>query len=288
MEIDWFTLAAQIVNFLVLVFLLQHFLFSRVTGAMDERERRIGSRLDEAEQKRREAQEHDRQLQEQQRKLEESRERMMARARKEAEQQRGVFVDQARREVSGLRKRWQQAVEQQRRAFLAGLRDQVGREIVRTTRDVLEDLASSDLESRTVETFVRYVKGMGRQELERLRSFLQGAGGQLEIRSSFDLPDRARKQVAEVLEEASGLDLRDRMQFERSPALLLGIELRADGKSVGWNLDRYLDILAERLEDMLSSRAGGTSPPVEESREEGSIPERDQANDQKGSDRDGE
>ncbi len=288
MEIDWFTLAAQIVNFLVLVFLLQHFLFSRVTGAMDERERRIGSRLDEAEQKRREAQEHDRQLQEQQRKLEESRERMMARAREEAEQQRGVFVDQARREVSGLRKRWQQAVEQQRRAFLAGLRDQVGREVVRTTRDVLEDLASSDLESRTVETFVRYVKGMERRELERLRSFLQGAGGQLEIRSSFDLPDRARKQVARVLEEVSGLDLRDRMQFERSPALLLGIELRADGKSVGWNLDRYLDILAERLEDMLSSRAGGTRPPGEESREEGSIPERDQANDQKGSDGDGE
>ena len=38
MQIDWFTLLAQIVNFLLLVWLLKHFLYGRVVRAMDERE----------------------------------------------------------------------------------------------------------------------------------------------------------------------------------------------------------------------------------------------------------
>jgi F-type H+-transporting ATPase subunit b len=255
MEIDWFTLAAQIVNFLVLVFLLQHFLFDRVTGAMDERERRIASRIDEAEKKLDQAKEQQQELQRRQRELEESREGMMARAREEAAQQKRTLVEQAREEVADWRRRWQRAIRQQRRAFLATLRDRVGREIVQTAREVLEDLASEELESRTVETFIRYVNEMGKEEQEKLRSFLEGAESSLLIRSSFDLPEPAGDRVIRSLEQASGLKLAGQVRFERFTPLLLGIELRADGRSVGWNLDRYLDILSERLEDVLESSA---------------------------------
>ena len=38
MHIDWFVLFAQIVNFLVLVFLLKHFLYGRILDAMDARQ----------------------------------------------------------------------------------------------------------------------------------------------------------------------------------------------------------------------------------------------------------
>ena len=48
MGVDWFTLVAQIVNFLVLVWLLKHFLYGRIVGAMKEREAKIAGRLDEA------------------------------------------------------------------------------------------------------------------------------------------------------------------------------------------------------------------------------------------------
>ena len=48
MQIDWLTVAAQIVNFLVLVWLLQRFLYRPITEAMARREERIESRLSEA------------------------------------------------------------------------------------------------------------------------------------------------------------------------------------------------------------------------------------------------
>lgn len=55
MLIDWFTVVAQIINFLILVFLLKHFLYGRIINAMDQREARITSRLEEAETQRKEA-----------------------------------------------------------------------------------------------------------------------------------------------------------------------------------------------------------------------------------------
>ena len=45
MLIDWFTVFAQVVNFLILVALLKKFLYSRVTAAMDERAGEIAERF---------------------------------------------------------------------------------------------------------------------------------------------------------------------------------------------------------------------------------------------------
>lgn len=283
MQIDWFTLAAQVVNFLVLVFLLQHFLFSRVTGAMDERERRIADRLNQAEEKRRQANEQELHLQERRRELEKGRERMMSRAREDAEEQRRTLVEEARSQVEEQQRRWQRAVRQQRRAFLGALRDTAARELVAATRRVLEDLASSDLEDRVVDTFVRYVQRMDAGERERLGSFIRSAEGPLLVRSSFALPSRARSRVIEALERASGLELNGNVRFERFPALLLGIELRSDGKSVGWNVDRYLDTLSERMEDLLGA-AGGDTPGTDPA--PGETQDRE-TQDQEGSARDG-
>ena len=51
MLINWFTVIAQIVNFLILVVLLKYLLYNRIVRAMDERESKIQSRLKEAEEK---------------------------------------------------------------------------------------------------------------------------------------------------------------------------------------------------------------------------------------------
>ena len=45
MLIDWFTVAAQAVNFLILVWLLKRFLYKPVLAAVDEREKRITAQL---------------------------------------------------------------------------------------------------------------------------------------------------------------------------------------------------------------------------------------------------
>ena len=51
MQIDWVTVIAQIINFLVLVFLLKRFLYVPIINAMDRRQQAIATSLEEAQQK---------------------------------------------------------------------------------------------------------------------------------------------------------------------------------------------------------------------------------------------
>jgi F-type H+-transporting ATPase subunit b len=49
--IDWFTVFAQIVNFIILIFLLKRFLYGPIIAAIDKREENISARITEAEEK---------------------------------------------------------------------------------------------------------------------------------------------------------------------------------------------------------------------------------------------
>ena len=53
--IDWFTVVAQIINFLILVVLLKYFLYGRITAAMEQRQQEIATRWNDAERDREKA-----------------------------------------------------------------------------------------------------------------------------------------------------------------------------------------------------------------------------------------
>jgi F0F1-type ATP synthase, subunit b len=56
MLIDWFTVGAQGLNFLILVWLMKRFLYRPILHAIDEREKRIAAELSDAEATKAEAQ----------------------------------------------------------------------------------------------------------------------------------------------------------------------------------------------------------------------------------------
>ena len=53
MLIDWFTVGAQALNFIILVWLLKRFLYKPILNAVDAREKRIAAELADADAKRR-------------------------------------------------------------------------------------------------------------------------------------------------------------------------------------------------------------------------------------------
>lgn len=55
MLIDWFTVIAQVVNFLILVWLLKRFLYQPILNAIDAREQRVATELADADAKMNEA-----------------------------------------------------------------------------------------------------------------------------------------------------------------------------------------------------------------------------------------
>ena len=85
MQIDWLTVAAQIANFLVLVWLLQRFLYRPITEAMARREERIEAGLSAAKSARAEVDARASRLQEERAALEANREAVLDQARTDHE-----------------------------------------------------------------------------------------------------------------------------------------------------------------------------------------------------------
>ncbi|MFP3903523.1 MAG: F0F1 ATP synthase subunit B [Armatimonadota bacterium] len=153
MGTDWFTFVAQIINFLVLVWLLKHFLYGPIINAMETREERIASRLREAEKKIADAEEAERRYHEQVREIEQRREEMLQNAEKEAQQRREELLEEVRREVEQAEERWHRAAQREREIFLQELQERVGRETIGVIRRILADLADDELERLIITRF---------------------------------------------------------------------------------------------------------------------------------------
>jgi len=108
--INWFTVIAQIANFLILVALLKYLLYNRIIKAMDERERKIQVRLKEAEEKEQAAEREVQSLREKNRDFDEKREYMLEQAKKEADARRKELIQEARQAATNLRLVWQEAL----------------------------------------------------------------------------------------------------------------------------------------------------------------------------------
>ena len=247
MLIDWFTVLAQIVNFLVLVALLKHFLWGRLIRAIDEREARVAGELASAGEKSKEAEQLTEQLRVRAEEQERKRAELLDQASKEADEQRAKLVEEARNSVRELERKWQQDLEQERAIFFSELRARAATEILTVIRRALADLSSSDLQQSTVEVFLNKLRSLDAAKLREL-----GVKEQV-VRSASDLPEKTRKRIGEILQARLGGPVQ--LNFERDAEMSWGIELLGNGHRIGWTPDSYVDSIEENLKTFLESRA---------------------------------
>jgi F-type H+-transporting ATPase subunit b len=253
MQIDWITVSAQIVNFLVLVWLLKRFLYRPVIDAMDRREQRISDRLNQAQERERDAEEEAEHYRARQHELEREREDILAEARDAAGEEKRQLFDDARDEVDEQRRQWQRQVEQERHEFMEGLRRRATESIQAIARRALEDLADSELEERIVQRFIGRLKAADKDT----RKALAAGEGAVRIHSSFALDSSVRGRLTRAVHELLGSDVD--VDYAHDEALLCGIELRRAERRLSWNLADYLDQLEQRLDEAFEPLATAKS-----------------------------
>lgn len=247
MLIDPFTVLAQIVNFLILVALLKHFLYGPITRTMAQREQTIAEQLARAEQQELAAQTEAARMQQMQQDFAAHRDQRLAQLRSQIEDQRLNLVEQAEDEVETARTRWYRALDQERAMVLRAFRQQAAYQLMQTVRQVLIDLANADLEQQVVAKFLNRLGQLPESEQQALRAALtQADGASMIIRSSFLLTEDTQHSLTEALQTAAKAQLVP-IQFEINAALGCGIELRAPGYKLEWTLAAYLDNLEHNL-----------------------------------------
>ncbi len=243
MSIDWITVAAQIANFLVLVWLLKRFLYRPILDGIDAREREIAARMAEAatlcEAAEAAKAEHKAEIEG----LQSGREDLLAQALEAAEAERDAVLRQARERLERERLAREEERIAETRRFRADLQHKGATALVALTRKALNDLAGETLEERIV--------ARAATRLSQMTGDLTAAAGdgrEAVITTRDTLGAQNRRQLEDQLKKAMPAI---EVTFKTDPGQSPGLNLRSGGAQLGWSVDSYV----EGLQDILDEQA---------------------------------
>ncbi len=251
---DWFTIFAQIVNFLILVALLKHFLYGRILQAIDSREDALKSCRAEAEENLHQAELEKQDFQKRLHELEDARDAMLTQSQQDADRKRLDLMKKAREEVSALEDRWRADLERERTALFQDIRGRAAGEILFVVRRALHDLACCDLDQCAARVFLNKLSVM------EVGAWKELAGQSIVVRSASELPAEIQQKIEEILTAQAIAPLT--IRFEKAPSLGWGLELRANGRKIAWSAEGYVDALEERLREALEKKTGEVAQSV--------------------------
>jgi F-type H+-transporting ATPase subunit b len=265
MLINWFTVFAQAINFLILVWLLKRFLYKPILHAIDEREKGIAAQLADAEAKKAVAQRERADFQNKNEAFDKERAALVKKATDEADAERQRLLDLARKDADAFRAKRQEALRTEQRNLTQDIKRWTQGEVFAVTRKTLADLAGTRLEERMGDVFVERVRALTGAAKEQLATAFKTSNHLVSVHSAFDLPPAQRGAIESAVKESFAPDAQ--VQFETAPELISGIELSVNGQKLAWSIADYLSTLEKSVAELLhkdaepESNPGATSKP---------------------------
>jgi F-type H+-transporting ATPase subunit b len=262
MLIDWFTVGAQAVNFLILVWLLQRFLYKPVLAAVDAREKKVAAQIADAAALDTKAQAERADLHRRSEAFDREREDLLHKATEEANAERQRLLESARQESQQMHSKLTQALAQERAELGHQLSVRTQAEVFAVARKTLADLAGASLEDRMIEVFIAHLRELPRAQRLTLAGGDANIGGVVVtdtpgthnhadptqvalVRSAFVLPAAGRASIEAAVHECLGATVTT--HFETSPEFVCGVELSMGGVRIAWSVADYLFSLSQSV-----------------------------------------
>jgi len=244
-ELDWTTFILEIINFLVLVWILRRFLYRPVMNVVAQRRATIAQNLQEAQT-----------TQEQAAALKTQYENRLADWQQERETARQQLRDEIEAERRKLMKQVETELAEQRHKeeVLAARRDENRLHLARRqaltlssqfAAKLLTRLAAPALENRLLDVLVEDLDRSDEEQHASLADALNNAQGAVQIISAFSLEDEQGQRLTNALQRISATPVH--CDFRQDPALLAGISIHIGSLQLQANLKEELRFFAEAL-----------------------------------------
>ncbi len=224
MQIDWWTLLLQAINFLVLVWLLWRFLYKPVREVIEKRKRLAGEAFAEADRQKQEAEAARQRFEDDRAALAQERQQMLKKSHEDLEKERRQALDDAKRQADELLEDARQAIAKERAAALTEIRRQAAALAVELASDVLRQTQPEGGAGDYMARLEKQLAEMPPEERERLEKDLAEDGAALEVVTAAPLGPEAQSDWARRL--AVSLAPEDKIRLAVDPGILGGAELR--------------------------------------------------------------
>jgi F-type H+-transporting ATPase subunit b len=247
MLIDWFTVGAQAVNFLILVWLLKHFLYKPILHAIDEREKKIAAELADASSKKIEAKKEQDEFQHKNDEFDKQRDELFKKVTADAGVEKAKLLDEAKKAADVFSEKRHASFIQEEEKIQQSIMKRVQKGVFAISRKALKDLSGTDLDERIVNVFVGQLTGSS-----LTNSSLKNSATPVTIRTAFAIPTALQATVEKQIKDKLSPDAQ--IQFEVNPDLISGIEITSDGQKFAWIISDYLNSLEKEIEGTVKQK----------------------------------
>lgn len=241
MEIDWFTVVAQVVNFLILVWLLTRFLYKPVLTAVDEREQKIASQLEDAANQKSEALKEKELFVRKNEEFDRQHAAQLEEAKKRVETKKKRLYEEARQETNELRIKLEESIKQQEIELQETIKRKTKEEVFAIAGKALADLANAELEQQVIRVFIEKLRNLNEVDEKKFKKALLASDEAIRIKSVFEIPENVKQRLEKSVQEVGEKDVE--FQYTLEPELVSGIVLETADYQLTWGIESYLESL---------------------------------------------
>jgi F-type H+-transporting ATPase subunit b len=247
-ELNWTTIVLEIVNFLVLVWILKRFLYRPVLRVIEERRAGIEATLTEAKHRQDEAEklrsQYENRLAEWQQAKQQAREAM----RREIQQQREQAMQELEESLGAEREK-AKVIDQRRVRELEEGRERTALALgARFAARLLEGLSGPELEGRILGLICTELAQLPDGRRSALRRAAANGGTAIRVESAHTLSAGQREQLRQALCGLLGGELS--CSFVEDPALIAGLRVSVGDWSLGANLRDELEGFSDQAHEL--------------------------------------
>jgi F-type H+-transporting ATPase subunit b len=243
MELSWSTFVLEVVNFVVLVWILHRFLYRPVLAVIDQRRSAIEAKLHEAHRVNDEAEALKDQYESRLKTWEAERSAAQDQLADELGAERARRLQDLEAELEERRQKAGVAAERQAAEHASAVERQALQQAADFSSELLGQASGPELESRLVQLLLDDLDGLSSDQIEALRDQWGEPPSVITVSSAFALDDNQRHGIESRLRQLSGLEVP--VHFELDPGLLAGVLIELGAWTVGANVRDELAGFAE-------------------------------------------
>ena len=223
MELNWSTFVLEIFNFLVLVWILEHFLYQPLLDMIARRRAIIENQLSEAEQHHAEAnalkQQYERRLAD----WELERQKAMDKLMHEVEENRSHQLEKLKSELAQETEKNRVTESRQHQQVIRDIEQRALQQAAEFSSRLLAEAAGPELENRLFELLLQGLNAMPAEQVSSLSNEWGTPPELIRVCSAYPLADDQRQQLENTLSRVTGLSVP--VHYEEDANLLAGLHI---------------------------------------------------------------
>lgn len=226
-----FTIIAQLINFSVLIYLLNKFLYKPVLATLEKRREDIKSKMEEIEDKLKESDKLKERYLSKLKDLEKENSILKEKAIKEANEIKELELQKARQDLNEKKDRFNEYLNLEQQKLVENFNENLGELFVNYSNNIFKSIANTNLDNEIANKMIENVSCLDNEKIEEINKLNPDF---IEIITNFEVSKQQQDNFEKTFKDKKINFSKIKYTYDKN--LILGIEIRIKSFVLSWNL----------------------------------------------------